>query len=260
MIGTLKKLQKGQWFGTNTIPQYLLTHPGGPERISNTEVLLADYEPGSENKWTATFRRLFPFFKAVVIAKCLDPVNAEKLLNEELERKPHSASTHFGLGIVFKERWDYSGAVAHFREALEIEPKSVPVLVNLGEAYQLMGRNEEAIAVLQKALAIENRNRAALFLLANTYQSLEEYEDAIRLYTRLTLMGPVKNEVFYNLGVSYGRINKLGYAHYNLGVYFKRQGTAEKAQFHFQKADDHAGYDQALRRRIQKATGTYPQE
>ena len=66
-------------------------------------------------------------------------------------------------------------------------------------------------------------------------------------------MQPVKNQVFYNLGVSYGRLNKLAQAHYNFGIYFRLVGKVGKALFHFQKAEEHAKNDPALQRKIEKA-------
>ena len=48
-----------------------------------------------------------------------------------------------------------------------------------------------------------------------------------------------------------GREGKLALAHYNFGVYFKRMGVLDKAQFHFQKAQELAGSDQLLRNKIQ---------
>lgn len=259
-ITMLEKLQKGQGAGPNTIPQYLLTHPGGPERISNTEAMLGDYEPKPGNEFTATLNAFFPLFRAVVVANSLDPAEAEDLFMMELDNDPRSVPANLGLGIVFKLSWEYELAVDHLKKAQAEAPRSVPVLVNLGETYQLMGEDRQAIAVLQKALAVDSRNRGALFLLANTYQSLEDHENAIPLYKKLTVLGPVKNQVYYNLGVSYGRVNRLGWAHYNFGIFFARRGNREKAEFHFNTAMGHAEYDPALKRRIQKITGTLPQE
>jgi len=39
MIQTLKKIRRAQIIGTDSIPPYLLTHPGGPERMSNFETM-----------------------------------------------------------------------------------------------------------------------------------------------------------------------------------------------------------------------------
>jgi hypothetical protein len=71
---------------------------------------------------------------------------------------------------------------------------------------------------------------------------------------------PVKDEVFYNLGVCYGRQEKLAVAHYNTGLYFQRIFDFRKARYHFLKADQLAGNDQALKNRIYAAVQTLPKE
>ena len=253
MIATLKKIQQGHWLGTDRIPSYLLTHPGGPERISNVESMMTHYIRKPENRKVAQFRRLFPLYKTVLRAKYMEPREAERLFNRLLEKDPDSTMAHLGLGIVWKERSEYDLAVDHLQGALKGQPDSLLVLKNLGEAYQLKGQNGEAIGVLEKVLKIDDRDKSALFLMALSYQNLEEYPKAVRLYERLTSMQPVKEEVFYNLGVSYGRQNKLALAHYNFGLYFEKLGKKQKAGFHFQKAKDLSNNDPALKRRIQKA-------
>jgi len=253
MITTLKKLHQGQWSGADRIPPYLLTHPGGSERMSDIEIMLADHNRKPDTKETKRFRELFPFFKTIIRAKYLEPHEAERLFNEELEKDPDSPMAHFGLGIVWKERSEYPRSINHLRKALIGLPESLPILRNLGEAYQLVGQDNEAIAVLEKALEKDNQDRSSLFLLAVSYQQMEEYQKAARLFERLTFMEPVKDEVYYNLGVSYGRQGRLAIAHYNFGIYFKRLKKIQKARFHFQKADDLAKDDPALRGRIREA-------
>ena len=67
---------------------------------------------------------------------------------------------------------------------------------------------------------------------------MEEHTKAIRIFERLLLLKPVKEEIYHSLGVSYGRENRLALAHYNFGIYFKILGERNKAKFHFQKAED----------------------
>ncbi|MCJ7596505.1 MAG: M48 family metalloprotease [Desulfobacterales bacterium] len=251
MITTLKKLEKGQWLGTDRVPSYLQTHPGGSERISHIEIMLGSYTPKIQSGETSPFRRLFPLFKTVLRAKCMDPYDAERLFKMDLEKNPVLA--HFGLGIVLKDRSEYAEAIEHFEKALERDPNSPPILRHLAETYQLRGKDKEAIGVLEKALKINDQDKATLFLLALSYQNLEEYSKAIPMYERLALMEPVKDEVFYNLGISYGRQERLALAHYHFGLYFKRTRELAKARFHFQKSESLAGNDEALKRRIYEA-------
>jgi len=253
LIGSLNKIQKNQWIGTDKIPAYLLTHPTGSERTSNLEIMLRDYSKGPDSREARRFRALFPFFKTIVRAKSVEPRDAERAFKRELEKNPDSVLAHFGLGLVWNQRSEYDLAIEHFQKALTGQPNSVPILRNLGKAYQMKGQDEKALRALEKALKADRQDRSTLFLLAVSYQNLEKYEKAIGLYERLALTNSAKGQVYYNLGVSYGRVGKLALAHYNFGIYFRRLGRREKAIFHFEKAWVLAKNDPALRGRIQKA-------
>jgi predicted Zn-dependent protease len=65
MVNMLKILEKMQWQGANALPSYLLTHPGGSERILNTESMMTSYEASKENGDVRKFRKLFPYLKSL---------------------------------------------------------------------------------------------------------------------------------------------------------------------------------------------------
>lgn len=251
MVVTLKRLERASWAGADAIPPYLLTHPGGPERVSTTETMLRDYRQRPENTHTEKFRRLFPYFKAVVTAKSSDPATAERRFEEALEKNPDSASALFGMGLVRKEKLEYTAALDYLEKAHAKEPDVLPILTALAESYQMQGRDERAVRVLEKALRVDERDRTTLFLLGVSYKNLEDYRKSVVFFERLASMPPVRDEVYYHLGMCYGREGKLALAHYNFGVYFKRSGVTDKARFHFQKAGELAGSDQLLRNKIQ---------
>lgn len=253
MISTLRKLEKGRWVGEDGIPPYLRTHPAGPERVANTEIMLSGYKPKGESPETNRFRRLFPIFKTILRARSLESRDAERLFLEDLEKDPDSVLANFGLGIIWKERAEYEKAVHHLKRAMAGSPDALPVMTQLGEAYQLQGRDREAVRILEKAAEKDVGNRTALFLLGISYRNLEDYPSAVRIFERLTSIEPVENDVFYNLGVAYGRQNRLAAAHYNFGIYFKRSRDMKKARFHFEKAKEFSNNDPAFKKRIRKA-------
>jgi len=127
------------------------------------------------------------------------------------------------------------------------------VLRNLGETYHMAGQDREAIPFLEKAFDRDGQGRSTIFLLALSYENLEKYERAIQLFKKLTYLKPVDNEVYYHLGLSYGRQNRLALAHYNFGIYFKNLRKMQKASFHFQKADSLSGNNPALKKKIHDA-------
>lgn len=261
MLTTLKKIEKGSWLGTDKVPTYLLTHPCGPERMSNLDTMLSTYSPKCPKVEAARFSALFPLFKTVIRAKCLDSHDAERLFSLELKKTPGSDLPHLGLGIVYKERAEYTRAIYHLKKALETRPDFVPILTTIGKTYQMNGQDKEAVSVLEKALKLDKGSKSALFLLGVSYENLEQYEKAIHLFERLASLRPVKKEVYYHLGLSYGRHNRLALAHYNFGLYFKRLGQPQKARFHFRKADSLCQHNPDLRKKIRRETdrrGTPP--
>jgi predicted Zn-dependent protease len=257
MIELLSALEKGNFEGgANAVPSYLLTHPGGPERISNIQSMMVDYKPKPENSEVARFRKLFPYFKVTVAAKYAEPEVAEKFLKKLAQESPDSAIVNYGYGLMWKEKGDYTKAVEYLEKASRKDAAFLPILRNLGEAYQLMGQDRQAISVLERALKISDADKGTLFLLAGSYQSLEEYGKAAVFYERLASMKPVRDEVYQNLGICYGREGKLAQAHYHFALYFLKLGELKKAKFHFQKAETLAANDPGLRRMIDDAKET----
>ncbi len=260
MLGTLRKLEEGRWLRSDQIPAYLLTHPGGPERMANLDVLLAamagSVAPKSE---AARMRSQYPYFKALVRATCLDPDAAEQLFGAQLKSQPGSPVAHFGLGVLHKERMDYPTAAHHLQLALEKAPAVPFILVQLGEVHRLSGQSREAIGFLEQALRADtNENPAALFNLALAYASLEQHGRAVQFLERALAAKPARKEIHYHLGVSYGRQDKLALAHYHFGLHFKALDEAGKARFHFDKAESLAGADAGLLRKIRDARERRP--
>ena len=198
--------------------------------------------------------RFFLFFKTIVMARSLQERDAIKRFNLELKKNPSSYLAHYGIGIVYIETSEYALAIRHLNEAIEKGPQSVPLLTRLAEAYIMNGQNIEALSVLEDALKLDEEDKFSLFLSGLSYENLDQYQKAINFYEKLASQEPVKDNVYYHLGVCYGRLNSLALAHYNFGLYFWKSGEVEKSRFHFQKADSLSGDNASLKRRIKKAT------
>jgi beta-barrel assembly-enhancing protease len=250
-ISALGELQKGD-YSTQQTPAYLLTHPVDSERMANLEAMGHEYPNTIKSEEVERFRKNYPLFRTIVKAQSTDAKDAERFFNLELEKSPDSNLAQLGLGIALQRKGEYPNAIEHFNKALGGLPEKAPVLRYLGESYELNGQVREAISTFEKALEINNKDKAALYMLAMSYQEAEEYQKSVAIYERLVYMDPVKDDVFYNLGLSLGREGDLGLAHYNFGLYFKRTGDAETAQFHFKKAGELAKNDQALQEKIKR--------
>ena len=250
MVRALNKIQKGSWLGTGKIPAYLLTHPTGPERMSNLEASITGYTARPLSKEAALLKSRFSAFKTVIGASTLDSRDAQRLFDRELEASPDNPLPHFGLGIVYMEEGRYDEAIRELEKALQGKPDFIPILRTLGEAYQMNGQDQKALKVLNRALELHHRDVATLYLLGITYENLGKTDKALPIFRRLSYLKPVRIDVYYHLGLCYGRENKLALAHYNFGRYFRILGQITKAQFHFQKAKALAGNNPVLQKKI----------
>jgi len=254
MIDALKKIEQGQWFGTERMPPYLLTHPTGPERMANLDSLVMEEQPAiHDNPEARRFRDLFPYLQTFLRATAEDDFNAEKAFIRDLEKDPASPYPSLGLGIIYLDRADVDSALVQLEEAHKKDPGSPLILKYLGMAYQMKGRDREAIPVFERLAEADIQDRESRYLLALSRENIEEYEKAADVLERLAHRPPVRPEVFYHLGICYGRTGRLAVAHYNFGRYFKKLGERKKARFHFNKARKLAGDDQELIKKIEEA-------
>jgi predicted Zn-dependent protease len=253
MLTALQKIQRENWYGSQEIPAYLLTHPGAPERMATIDSLLRGYEKRPDHETTKKLRALFPIFQTMVIALCLDKEEAARELGKRLRNDPGTGMAYYGLGLILQREGKLNEALEQFKIAGRKNTDSIPVMFSLAETYQMLGEYEDSVSILRKALDLSPRDKDVLYLLALSLQRLEQHGQASEIYERLTFLPPVKDTVHYNLGLVYGRQGKLPLAHYNLGIYFFKLGSREKALFHFEKAKELVRDDVALQKKIQKA-------
>ena len=253
LIRALTVIQKNSWMESNKIPPYLRTHPTGPERIANLESMLNKF-PTQVTDEARSLRKEFPVFKTIVQAKCNNPIKMEEVFNKSLQDGKNIYLAHLGLGIVYKAKSEYAEAVKHLKAALVGMPSSPVVWTELAEAYQLTGKDRKALALFERILRHRPNDRKAILLMAESYENLGQYNKAISLLKRLLFSTNVAPEVYYHLGMSYGRLNRLALAHYNFGLYFKKLGRREKARFHFLEARRLSKGNLSLQQKIQDAS------
>ena len=253
LIRALTVIQKNSWMESNKIPPYMRTHPTSPERIANLESLLRSFKACPSHN-AETLRRKFPVFKTLVQAKTSDPDKMEQIFKRDLKEGRNVSLAHLGLGIVYKIKSEYSESAKHLKAALASMPSSVVIWRELGEVYQLTGHYQQAVPLFEGILAQRPDDRKATLLLAECYENLGQYDKAISLLKRLSFADKVAPEVYYHLGICHGRLKKLAFAHFYLGLYFKELGSLKKARFHFREARRLSEGNLSLQHKIERAS------
>jgi len=120
------------------------------------------------------------------------------------ETHPLVGAIYNNLGLLSKNRGDYSGAVQHYLRAIEIKKKTDDPslslnLLNLGELYGIRGNYTEALALYRQADSILSQETptlrqadlymnsgAMLYYLQGYEDALDYFRKALRIYVSLT--------------------------------------------------------------------------
>lgn len=248
----LTKLQAGNW-GGDEVPAYLLTHPIGPERIANIESMLKTPYVLVSTEENLQFRRLYPIFRTVIMAKYEQRKEMTGYFSSEIKKNPDSPLANLGMGIILKEKGEYKDSITHLEKAVKALTDPSPAMSYLSEVYQLNGDTDKAISILKEAINKNKNDRISLLTLTTIYENAGDFDKTIDIYERLKLLEPVEDYVFYSLGYSYGKLNKLGLAHYNFGLFHERSKNIREAHFHYMEAKREAGDDPDLMKKIDES-------
>ncbi|NLD35560.1 MAG: M48 family metalloprotease [Desulfatiglans sp.] len=254
-----KKLQAGHW-GVNEVPAYLLTHPIGPERIANIESILKNPYVVVSKKEGQVFRELYPIFRTVIMAKYEQREEMTNYFSFELAKNPESPLANLGMGIILKEKGEYKGSITHLEKAVKTLTDPAPAISYLSEAYQSNGDTDKAVSILKEAINKNADDKISLLTLTTIYENAGDFDKTIDIYERLKLLKPVEDYVFYSLGYSYGKINRLGHAHYNFGLFHEQSKNIREAYFHYMEAKREAGDDLDLMKKIDESISRIDEE
>jgi beta-barrel assembly-enhancing protease len=116
----------------------------------------------------------------------------------------------------------------------------------------LKGDIDQSIGKLSQASILDPKDGNAAYYLARAYQEKRETQLALENYQRALKLGTEGENFYYYLGMAFGNVNDLGWAHYYFGKSFLMKGDRGKAFFHFQTALKHVGTDPNQKELIEK--------
>ncbi len=85
-----------------------------------------------------------------------------KLFEKVVELNPNQYNAHDRLGQIYRERMEWTKAVALFQEALRIDPNVPDAFFNLVECYSALGKKALAKEMLKKAIELDFQHDRSL--------------------------------------------------------------------------------------------------
>jgi predicted Zn-dependent protease len=227
LLDILKKIRGKEWFGSDQIPTYMMTHPAIEDRITRIDTWLAAPEHDRKEKPPSRqFRRMQYRLRALYG----DANEAVQFFKSGLAAHPSDMDMAYGYGLTLTRIGNYDQAVQYLQQALTQNALDPVVLGDLGKVYFLSGRTKQALEVLKGAMSLPDPNPEGLFYLGRTYIELGNYSAAADSLERVLQIQDDYTPAYYFLGEAYGKLGRDPDAHYFLGM------------FHFQRGDDRLAY------------------
>ncbi len=237
LLTALKKIRGKQWFGTNQIPSYMMTHPAIEERIARLDTWMST-QHSQEKAVSANAQETSGFKKVHTRLKALyDPIEVATPYFQEATRKaPDSSMPAYGYGLVLSRLGKRTEALEYLKRALSGNAFDEDILSDLGRVYFLDGQYRKALNILEGAASLSHTNAQGLLYLGRTRMEMGQLPTALSTFERLLSEYPDYLPVYQLLGETHGKMGHMPEAHYFLGMSSYKKGEYQTARYHLSRA------------------------
>lgn len=234
MLDALNVIRSKQWFGRESVPTYLMTHPALEDRLAYIGSVV-DQSAHSDD-WKSRPEVAFQIVRARLTALYSDPETALLQLQGDVKRNPEALIARYGLGLALMRKGDFAGAITNLTAAAQMQPAWPIIRGDLGVAYFLGGRYDEAQDVLQSAIDADPTDSAARLYLGRTLLQSGDLSAAVEQLDQAALESPEDSDAQWYLGEAYHRIGNTAQAHFHLGTAYVIRRNFSSARFHLEQA------------------------
>ena len=236
LLDMLHKIRSQQWFGSDVVPSYMMTHPAVEQRIVDIDAWMATHQQADHARGGAvgqgdTFRWVVLRLRALFG----DTATTEQFFQAAI-RDGESAEVAYGYALFLVRLGRRTEAQAWLRKSLARKAMDPIVLTELGRVYFLDGRYQEALGILTGVASLPGRHSEAEFYLGRVLLAMQQYQGAVTRFENLLRAPNIHSETYYYLGEAYNRSGNEANAHYYLGLFYHNTGDAKLAFYHLTKA------------------------
>ena len=235
LLKILKKMREKQWYDSNTVPTYLMTHPAVDERIAYLDGQLASVsntpKPKSQTS-SSEFERVLTY----LITRYGDENIVLRNTETAVKNHPEDALARYRYGLILSRVGRRQEAIDQLRMVLEKRAFDPYLLRDIGRVYFLDGQFQQALTMLKTARnRIPNDAECSLYL-GQTQFELGAFDDASALFLDVVKKNPSYTQAYYFLGQSLGKQGDLADAHYYLAVFHSRKRDYKTAVLQLKRA------------------------
>jgi predicted Zn-dependent protease len=215
-----------------------MTHPAVEERISYIGSWIASYDAShkpipyvNEDDFNRVHTRIETEYgdEQVVLSR----------LEADAVRNPEDPMAHYRYGLILARVGKRQDAIEQIRLALTKKAFDPYILRDLGWIYYLDGQLPQALKTLNSACGMMPKDPECKYYQGRVRLDMGNLSEAADDFLQLTRQYPQFDEAFYYLGQSLGQQQKLGEAHYYLGVFYLKRRDPKNATVQFKQALKH---------------------
>ncbi|OQY07156.1 MAG: hypothetical protein B6I22_03620 [Desulfobacteraceae bacterium 4572_123] len=238
LLTALKKIRGKQWFGSEQIPTYLMTHPASEARIAYIDTWIQTHRQNQKQQSGKTKKDNYNFSRARTRLTAMYGDMDIALINFKaaINKQPDDPMACYGYGLILDRTGNRKEAVSQLKKALAKYTFDPYILTDLGRVYFMDGQNENAKNALKGAAAIASDNPRTFFYLGRVNTELGELTEAQTAFESALKLDPDYADAYYFAGKAFSKQGKPGAAHYNLGIFYQKTAQFKNAVFHLKKA------------------------
>ena len=235
LLKILKKMRAKQWYDSNMVPTYLMTHPAIDERIAYIDGQLVSTSKSSKMKSqqsSSEFERVLTYLMTRYGDENIVLRNTENAVKDN----PDDALARYRYGLILARVGRRPEAIDQLRMVLQKRAFDPYLLRDIGRVYFLDGQFQQALKMLNTARnRIPNDAECSLYL-AQTQFELGAFDVSSALLLDVVKKNPYYTQAYYFLGQSLGKQGDLADAHYYLAVFHSRKKDFKTAVLQLRRA------------------------
>ncbi len=213
-LSFLEVLDRERILNPVDVPPYLMDHPLSQDRVANVELLIRSLRQNPPmSKAEDPIRKIQTVLRLENHESDAVVAEQEKVLNQSPENS--EAMQLLGLAYYYKGMWPE--ARENLERASALNPKCPGINRDLGQLYTRTGQYRMAHEAFDRALSLEPKEPLNYLFLGGLFEQESKLPEAAGAYLNAANLAPLWNEPARQLGIVYGKLNRLGDAYYYLG-------------------------------------------
>jgi predicted Zn-dependent protease len=235
MVTMFEKIRSKQWFGSEEIPTYVMTHPAVESRIADINRRVQNFNQ-KYGQPPLVDPKPFVRMHTRLLIEYGDPKLVLNRYQKAYAKDPDNPLVNYQYGLILARNGERTAAIRHLQKSLAALPLDSDILVALGKLYFQEGQYDQAIRVLEGAAGTGADQPEGIYYMARAHQEKGQLDTALSYYKLLLDKHPNYTQAYFDMGKVCSQMGRQGDAFYHLGTFYYRKGDMQKAAFQLKKA------------------------